>query len=172
MSLNYFPHETFFIHNCTENQNTFYFKKHFPENLAVFWNKVKEYGWARETTMQYGAKKCYFVDGWLKQVCRHTASTWLLKCGFVRQNTTLYFTVLYYFVLCSYMFRPSSGYLGDGVLILFTFYLYLHYTTQYTNIKTASTLNSYYSSTAKMITWTAVVLRHIFISSLVLSIIL
>jgi hypothetical protein len=33
----------------------------------------------------------------------------LLKCGFVRQNTTLYFTVLYYFVFCSYMFRPFSA---------------------------------------------------------------
>jgi hypothetical protein len=33
----------------------------------------------------------------------------LLKCGFVRQNTTLYFTVLYYFVFCSYMFRPLSA---------------------------------------------------------------
>jgi hypothetical protein len=33
------------------------------------------------------------------------------------KNTTLYFMVLYYSVFCSYMFRPSSGYLGDGVFI-------------------------------------------------------
>jgi hypothetical protein len=66
----------------------------------------------------------------------------LLKCGFVRQNTTLYFTVLYYFVYCSYMFRPSSGFLGDGVIILFTFYLYLHYTT--TTISDERSLITFY----------------------------
>jgi hypothetical protein len=69
----------------------------------------------------------------------------LLKCGLVRQNTTLY---LLCFIISSFAatwfgpFRPSSGYLGDGVLILFTYYLYLHYAT--TTISVERSLITFY----------------------------